>query len=88
MVKDRSVTDVKTKANIFNNFFTEQCPPLQNYSRLPINQVFLTESRLCFLDFNEDQILKTIGDLSIRKAHVHDDISIRMIKLCDNNSIK
>ena len=33
------VTDMKTKANIFNNFFAEQCAPLKNDSKLPSNQI-------------------------------------------------
>ena len=47
-----------TKANIFNKFFAEQCTPLKNDSVLPINQMFLTQSRLGTLDFNENEILK------------------------------
>ena len=37
---------IQTKANIFNKFFTEQWTPLKNSSVLPVNQMFLTESRL------------------------------------------
>ena len=83
MVKDRFVTDVKKKANVFINFFAT---PLKNDSILPTNQIFLTESRLCSLNFNEDEILKKIiRDLNIHKTHGHDDISIRMIKSCDKS---
>ena len=32
--------------------FAEQCTPLKNDSVLPINQMFLTQSRLGILDFN------------------------------------
>ena len=34
------VTDIQTKANIFNTFFTEQCTPLNNSSVLPVNRIF------------------------------------------------
>ena len=37
---------IQTKANIFNKFFTEQWTPLKNSSVLPVNQMFLTQSRL------------------------------------------
>ena len=40
------------------------------------------------LDFNEDEILKIIRALNIHKAHGHDDISIRMIKICDKSLLK
>ena len=81
MVGDRHVTDIKTKANIFNEYFAEQCTLLKNNSVLPSNQTFLTQSRLTSLDFSEEEILKIIRALNIHKAHGHDDISIRMIKI-------
>ena len=64
------------------------CIPLKSNSFLPVNQIFLTQSRLVSLDFDEDEILKIIRALNINKAHGHDDISIRMIKICDNTLIK
>ena len=79
---------MKTKADIFNKLFAEQCIPLKNDSKIPINQIFLTQSRLSSLDFNEDEILKIIRALNIHKAHGHDDISIRMIKICDKSLLK
>ena len=55
-------------------FFAEQCTPLKNNSVLPINQNFLTQSRMVSLNFNEDEILKIIRALNIHKAHGYDDI--------------
>ena len=83
MVDGKHVTDIKTKVNIFNEYFAEQCTFLKNSSVLPINETFWTQSSLTSLDFNEEEILKIIRALSIHKAHGHDDISIRMIKICD-----
>ena len=55
LVDNKFVTDMKTKANIFNELFAEQCTTMKNNSMLPVNQVFLTQSsRLVSLDFNED----------------------------------
>ena len=88
LVDDKFVTDMKMKADYFNEFFAKQCTPLKNDSVLPINQIFLTQSRLANLDFNEDEILKIIRALNIHKAHGHDDISIRMIKICDKSILK
>ena len=76
------------KANIFNKFFAEQCTPLKNNSVLPVNQMFLTQSRLSCISFNEDEILKIVRALNINKAHGHDDISIRMVKICDKSLLK
>ena len=88
MVDNKFVTDIQTKVNIFNKFFTEQCTPLTNDSVVLVNQIFLTQSRLNYINFNEDEILKIIRALNIHKAHGHDDISIRMIKICDKPLLK
>ena len=55
---------------------------------LPTNQLFMTQARLRSLDFNEGEILKIIRALNINKAHGHDGISIRMIKICDESLLK
>ena len=61
---------------------------LKNNSMLPTNQLFMTQATLRSLDFNEGEILKIIRSLNINKAHGHDDISIRMIKICDESLLK
>ena len=73
--------DIQTKANMFNKFFADQCTPLKNDSVLPTDQMLLTSSRLCSLNFNEEEIIKLIRNLNVHKAHCHGDISIRMIKI-------
>ena len=92
LVNDKFVTDIKTKVCIFNKFFVhlcaKQCTPLKNGSILPVNEIFLTQSRLNSLDFNKDEILKIIRALNIYKANGYDDISIRIIKICDKSLIK
>ena len=88
LIDDKFVTDIKIKANVFNKFFADQCTPLKNNSILPINQIFLTQARLEFLEFNEGEIPKIVRAPNINKAHGHDDISIRMIKICDKSLLK
>ena len=83
MIENKFVTDIKMKGKTFNKFFAEQCTPLNNDSSIPSNQIFLTQSRLGSLVFNEGEMLNIIRALNIQKAHGHDDISIRMIKICD-----
>ena len=58
---------------------------MKNNSSLPANQIFLTQSRLTSLDFDEDELLKIIRVLNINKAHGHDDISMM---ICDKLLIK
>ena len=61
---------------------------MENDIVLPVNEIFLTQSQLSSLDVNEDGILKMFRALNICKAHRYDDISIRMIKVCDKSLTK
>ena len=88
LIDDKFVTDIQTKANIFNKFFADQYTPLKNGSVLPKGQIFLTQSRLCTLHFDEKELIKIIRNLNVHKAHGHDNISIRMIKICDKSILK
>ena len=84
---DKFFTDIQENPNIFKRFFADKCQPSNNARDLPTNQIFLTQSRLVSLDFNEGE-LQIIRALNINKAHGHDDISIRMIKICDKSLLK
>ena len=52
---------------------------LANASKVPENQVYLTDSRINSDSFSDNLIIKIIRNLNINKAHGHDYISIRMI---------
>ena len=84
LINDKFVTDIQSKANIF----TDQCVPLKNNSMLSTNQLFMIQARLRSLDFNEGEILKILRVLNINKAHGHDGIFIKMIKICDESLLK
>ena len=88
LIDDKFVTDIQTKANVFNNFFADQCTPLKNGSVLPKKQNYSTQSILCTLNFDEEELIKLIRNLNVHKAHGLDDISIRMIKICDKSILK
>ena len=88
MIDDTSATDIQKKTNIFNKFFADQCPPLNNASDLPTNQIFLAQSRLGSSDFNGGELLQIIRALNMNNAHGHDDICIRMIKIHDRSLLK
>ena len=79
---------MQVKANIFNKFFADQCSPLKNNSMLPTNQLFMIQARLRSLNFNEGEILKITRAVNINKAHGHDGISIRLIKICYESLLK
>ena len=87
LINDKFVTDIKTKANIFNKFFAEQCTPLKSDSVPPTSQHVLTQSKLHPINFSFEEISKIIRSLDVNKAHGHDDIS-RMIKICDDSLVR
>ena len=83
--QDKFVTDFQEKANIFNNFFTNQCCIVSNNSELLVILTRITHESLSTIDFSTNDILKIIRNLDPNKAHGHDMISIRMIKICDTS---
>ena len=82
LVKNQLVTNFLEKAYLFNEFFTQQCNTIENDSTLPNDLVFETTERISYFDFSKDEITKIIRSLDPNKAHDHDGISIRMLKLC------
>ena len=56
LIDEKFVTDIQTKANIFNKVFAKQCPSLRNSSVLPVNEMFLAQARLKSVDFKEADI--------------------------------
>ena len=61
---------------------------MNNISVLPNNLAKLTNDSLDRANFSNDDISKTINKLDPNKAHGHDMLSIRMIKLCGNSICK
>ena len=80
-MNNKLVSNFKEKANHFNCFFAFHCTPLDNNSNMPETQTFITDNELSSVQFENNDI-KIIRSLNICKAHGHDDISIRMLKLC------
>ena len=86
--ENRFITDFKEKAGIFNSFFSNQCSLLKNCSKLPTNLRYVTDERLRTTSFTTDKIEIIIVSLNGNKAHVHSNISIRMLKICGNTICK
>ena len=83
LVNNNQISNFREKANIFKDFFVQQCQLKANNSILPTNQIFYTQNRLRNFDIDCWEILKLINGLNPHKAHGHDGISIRMVKLCN-----
>ena len=79
---NKSITDFKEKAELFNSFFAKQCSLSKNESKLSPRLHFLTDKCLSMVKFVNSDMLKTIQNLNANKAHGHDKISIRILKLC------
>ena len=73
---------ISEKASIFNNFFASQCTVIPNASKLSVFSV-KTNCKLNNIIFTENDIISIIRSLVSNKAHGCDDVSIRMIKICD-----
>ena len=83
-MENKLEADFFKKANYFNMFFACKCTTLSNSSSLTISRDLETETRLISIIFSNNDILKIIGSLDINKAHGHDDVSVRMVKICDD----
>ena len=71
----------KEKAQIFNNYFAEQCTPFDTHSVLP-QMRYHTNKRLSNFAISITEMKDLIKILKTNKAHGHDGISVEMIKLC------
>ena len=82
------ITNFKEKANLFNKYFSSQCNPLPNNSKLPENQTYITETKLLSLDIEDEDIHQTIKTRDINNVHRHNEVSIRMLNLSDKSIVK
>ena len=61
---------------------------IKNSSKLLSHLHYLTYNRLPSVSFSQDGIAKIIRNLDPNKAHGHDNISIRMLKICGSSIYK
>ena len=69
---------------LFNSYFANQCTLINNTSVLPPFECNVN-SKIDNVIFTEHDILSIIRSLNSNKAHGWDDISIRMVKMCDES---
>ena len=81
-MKGNFVSDFSLKANLFNDFHASICTPTQNSSVLPPLK-YRTSKKLNSFKVFEKDILLIIKALDSSKAHGYDNLSIKMIKLCE-----
>ena len=82
MVNGNFISKFKEKAEIFNNYFAEQCQPFVNSSILPPTPNSPNGIKLTDIDITESSISQIINKLNPKKAHGWDGISIQLLKTC------
>ena len=78
----------KEKAQIFNNAFAQHCTLVENTSKFLIGSFKRTNNLLSTISFAKDDIAKIIQNLNPNKAHGFDMISIRILKICGDATLK
>ena len=78
---NKFVTDFSKKADLFNSFFAKQCSVIESNSVLPSSSVPVTDQCLANIEFTKDDIKRIVCKLDPNKAHGHDMISFRMLKM-------
>ena len=89
LYNNKYISDFKVKADIFNNHFSKQCSLIPSSSSLP-DVIFgpLSYSSLSSFTVDADMLLNLIRSLDVNKSHGSDQISVRMLKICDSSIIK
>ena len=75
------ITDFKKN----NSFFANQCSLINNNSQLPRTLYYMTNERLYSIKITDDDILKIIAKLDPNKAHGHDKMNHKPLRLIFNN---
>ena len=81
LVNGKFVSEFRTKANLFNDFFASICTPINNGSTMP-PFAYKTNVRINSFRINHNDISLIIKNLDSNKAHGCDNISIKMIQIC------
>ena len=71
------ITNFQNEANLFKNFFVQQCSVSRNDSALPNTKYRIVVS------ITEDKIVCIIWKLNSSKVHRYDKMSIRLLKICN-----
>ena len=88
IINNNIVSNIKQKADYFNNFFAQQCTPLNNDSKIPDRVHRKYTYTISSVNFTNEDILKIIRSLNPNKAHGFDDILICMFQICDTVVLK
>ena len=88
LINNQLVTNFNNKANNFDEHSLNQYSVIDNSSKLLTDQAAYTTSLLSSLDIKESDILDILESLDTNKAHGHDDVSNRMLKVSQKSILK
>ena len=71
------ITNFQNEANLFKNFFVQQCSVSRNDNAL------LNTKYMIVVSITEDKIVCIIWKLNSSKVHRYDKMSIRLLKVCN-----
>ena len=81
------LTDTMVKVNTFSSFFAKQYSLIEPGSDLPADYL-LTHHRLESVNIDPAKIISVIRAFDVSKAHGWDDVSVCMVKICDESLVK
>ena len=84
---EKFIVDAVGKCKIFNEFFEKHCKTIPTSSTLP-ELIKTTNLSLKNVNFTESDILKHLRKLNSKKAHGHDLIPVRILKMFDKSITK
>ena len=84
---DKFVCGFKEKSKIFN-YFAQQCSVINNNITVPERILYRTDASLAKVVSTTDDIANIIKNLDSDKSLSHDNISIRMLKICGESICK
>ena len=83
--KNRFITNFRERAELFNYFFASQSSLVRNSSVLPTDFELFTDKSLSNITFSVNSIIRIISSLDPNKAHGHNMMSIRILKICGDS---
>ena len=87
LVDNKLVTDILDNVNLLI-YLLKTALLYLTITQFPVSMKFETREKLSSLEFCVDDIVKIMRLLDQNKAYVHEEISIRMIKLCTSSISK
>ena len=82
LVDGKFVSDCFEKGNFFNNFFVSICTPIKSGNAFSFSS-YRIYSRIKSFKISEKDIISILKSLDPSTAHGYDNLSIKMIQICN-----